>query len=198
MIKTGLLMLLGIALLLGFEIAMDKIHTLEKENTGLKTVISSQKEDFKGKSGQMMARLEVAELGKKTLENLVKKQIDSLRKEFGQPLKQIQQYQEINTNTINHLMMSGSDIKLLNASGDSSTVKVFKYQDKWTKRQDTLEGNTLRSSSSIRNDLKILVRKGKREKWWQIWKDRKLVAEVFSGNPNTKIKDFQILKVIDK
>jgi hypothetical protein len=195
-IFTSLLAFLSVSLLV---MQWGRNETLELENSGLKTTIYAQKEEFMGKTGQMMARIRVAEVGKRTLEELARHHLDSLQREFGQRLKRIEQYQAVQTNTVNHLLMDGTDVNVLNSKGDSSKVKVFHYQDKWTTRNDTLEGNRLRSSTQTRNDFKILIRKGKRSgKWWQVWKGRQLIAEAYSGNPDTQITDFQLLKAIDK
>lgn len=184
--------ILSTSLLIG-EWALNE--TLKAENEGLKTHFTSTMEVKKASTGAEMAKVPVAEVGQQTLQELIDARIDTLEQVFGKKLSRIEQYERVQIETQNRLKLAGKPVK---SGKDSTILMVFHYQDKWMERNDTLEGDTLRTGTDFRNDLQIVVRKDKRTKWWQVWKKRRLVGEVYSGNPQTEIKDFQILKLIDK
>ena len=176
-----------------------RVQVLETENGGLKTVLTAKMETRKADNGQEMARISIAEVGEETLRRLIKEQTDSLKVTFGEPLKRVQQYQRVQIQTLKSMRLVGENTtKGGGSGGDTLQIKVFHYQDKFTERNDTLIGDTLYSGTDFKNDIQILVRKGKREKWWKFWKNRPLIGEAYSGNPDTEIKGFQILKVIEK
>jgi hypothetical protein len=190
-LQFQLAILVVLALAVAFFYAK-KFSIAEAENAGLKTLISAKLKVEEMPDGRQKAAIAVPELSSETFNRVLKPQLDSLKRDFKADIRRVEQYQRVQIETNKQVKSA------LQAPRAGDTVKIFVYQDKWLVKHDTVRGDTLYSGVDFRNDVQILVRKGKRENPWKFWKKRRLVGEVFSGNPDTKIKDFQILKVIDK
>lgn len=168
------------------------VEAVEQENEGFKTLISAKLQVDTLPNGKQKGFTAVPEMSSETLKMAIKPQLDSLKQDFRADIRRIEQYQRVQIATNRQIKSA------VEAPRPGDTVRIFVYQDKWFVKTDTLRGDTLHTNVDFRNDIQILVRKGKRENPWKFWKKRPLVGEIFSGNPDTDIKDFQILKVIEK
>lgn len=184
------------------DLTRKEIRKKEKEIEGLKGLIIPKLEIIEGNTGRVMARVPVAEVSRETLHLVMKQQLDSLQREFSLNFKRIEQYQRIQTLTSRKERIRAKDtfflVQIPGMLPDSVPARLFRSGDRFFQRSDTLMGDTLRTGVQFRQDLQVAIRKGKRQKWWQLWKKRPLRGELFTSDSATEIKDFQILKVIDK
>lgn len=66
------------------------------------------------------------------------------------------------------------------------TLKAFNYQDEFTSINSVIYPNDS-VKMNIRNIVPLTqaLHKGKRLKWWKIWKRRPIVSTIYTKNPNT-------------
>lgn len=177
------------------------VEKVETENRALRDLILPKLQIIEGKTGLQMATAPVAAMSRETFDQLVKEEITSLKSEFGTKLNRIEQFQRISTQTTKKQRIAGRDTVLVierpGLPADTVVARLFKARDRYFQRSDTLVGDTLRTGVDFRQDLKVAIRKGKREKWWKFWKKRPLEGQLFTADSSTRIKEFQILKVIE-
>jgi hypothetical protein len=177
------------------------IQKIEIENTSLQQMILPSLKIIESKSGKEMSTTPVAGLSQETLRAVIKLQLDSLKSEFRVNFRSIEQYQRIQTQTIRRQRMPGKDTLIVvyrNSRMDTIPAKIFRGNDNYFSTESLLMEDTLNTRTKVRQDLQVVIQKGKREKWWKFWKKRPIEGQLFTSDTGTHVKDFKVLKVIQK
>lgn len=177
------------------------IQKIQIENTSLQQMVLPYLKVSQSKTGKEMATTPVGGLSQETLRSVLKLQLDSLKSEFRVNFRSIEQYQRIQTQTIRRQRLPGKDTVIVvyrNNRMDSIPAKVFRGSDNYFSTESLLMEDTLNTKTKVRQDLQVVIQKGKREKWWKFWKKRPIEGQLFTSDTGTHVNDFKVLKVIEK
>jgi len=169
----------GLFLLLLFVMnGMRKDAKIMREDiAGLNVAISNKMDTTRNALGQMRAEVKTIVLSNESANRLLSEDLSRIKKDFGFRVSGLRTYIEAGTEHRIPVIIEGKDTII-----ERTTERVFYMNDKGYSGTLYTKGDSLVGSISISDTIRIIVSKGKRDKWWQIWKRRPLVTNAFLSN----------------
>jgi hypothetical protein len=165
----------------------DRNKKIRTERDGLKNIVTHSIDTGRNKLGEPHATVPVVELSESTLRT-VTPELDSIESRFNTSTKRVITFISIQTERNNYLRLAGKDTIM-----DGDTVKYFKSKTAtYIQKKDSL---IVSEKSGVKNTY-VVIRKGKRTKWWKVWSKRPTMANVYITDSLVDIKDFKVHSVI--
>lgn len=156
-------------------------HDIAGMNVAIKNVMDTTRNGI----GQMRAEVQTISLSKDQAKTILAEDIKKLKSDFGFRVTDLKTYIESNNDYKIPVVVQGKDTVIYN-----NTEKVF-YMNGRYKGMLYTKGDTLTGNIAFTDTIRITVSKGKREKWWQLWKKRPLVTNAFMSHPDGTITSFK-------
>jgi hypothetical protein len=152
-------------------------HDIAGMNVAIKNVMDTTRNGI----GQMRAEVKTISLSKDQAKSFLAEDIKKLKSDFGFRVTDLKTYIESSNDYRIPVVIEGKDTIIYN-----NTEKVF-YMNGRYKGMLYTKGDTLTGNIAFTDTIRITVSKGKREKWWQLWKKRPLVTNAFMSHPDGTI-----------
>ena len=170
-------------------------HYLTKENAqlrgdvaGLHTAISGHIDTSRNDFGQMRGEIKTVILSEETSTELLRGDLEKLRKEFKFTIKGLKDYTEVGTSTSIPIAVRGRDTLIIERPS-----KVYPIKGRYVGSLIAI-GDSLVGGITFADTVKVVVSKGKREKWYAFWKKRPIVTNAFLSNPDGSITNLKSIR----
>jgi hypothetical protein len=181
-----------LAALLAFLYLAYNHYALRKENQmlksdikGLDLAIHSAMDTSRNGMGQMKAQVSTIVLSQDVATDLIRDDIQKIRKDFDVKIKDVKAYTQVGTQYTVPIIVKGRDTIIR-----EHTEKIYHIVGRYSGKMIT-KGDSLLGEVKLSDTLRIAVSKGKRKSWWKVWKKRPLVTNAFLSNPDGSITNFQ-------
>jgi hypothetical protein len=181
-----------LAALLAFLYLAYNHYALRKENQmlksdikGLDLAIHSAMDTSRNGMGQMKAQVSTIVLSQDVATDLIRDDIQKIRKDFDVKIKDVKAYTQVGTQYTVPIIVKGRDTIIR-----EHTEKIYHIVGRYSGKMVT-KGDSLLGEVKLSDTLRIAVSKGKRKSWWKVWKKRPLVTNAFLSNPDGSITNFQ-------
>ena len=158
---------------------------LKSDMNGLNVSIHSVMDTSRNRLGQMKAQVSTVVLSQDVATDLIREDIQKIRKDFDVKIKDIKAYTQIATRYTVPIVVQGKDTIIR-----EHTEKIYHLEGRYSGRMIT-RGDSLMGEIHLSDTLRIAVSKGKRKTWWKVWKKRPLVTNAFLSNPDGSITNFK-------
>lgn len=184
--------ILSIGALLAF-LYMAYIHyAIRKENQvlksdmkGLDVAIHSVLDTSRNRLGQMKAQVSTVVLSQDVAKDLIREDIQKIRKDFDVKIKDVKAYTQVGTQYTVPIIVQGKDTIIR-----EHTEKIYHFVGRYSGKMVT-KGDSLMGELQLSDTLRIAVSRGKRKTWWKVWEKRPLVTNAFLSNPDGSITNFK-------
>lgn len=156
--------------------------TLREDLAGLNVAISNKMDTTRNALGQMRAEVKTIALSEGAAKVLISDELSKIRKDFGFRVSGLKTYIEAGSEHRIPVIIEGKDTII-----ERTTEKVFYMNERGYSGTLYTRGDSLIGSISISDTIRIIVSKGKRDKWWQIWRKRPLVTNAFLSNKDGSV-----------
>lgn len=160
-------------------------QVLKSDMNGLNVSIHSVMDTSRNRLGQMKAQVSTVVLSQDVATDLIREDIQKIRKDFDVKIKDIKAYTQIATRYTVPIVVQGKDTIIR-----EHTEKIYHLGGRYSGRMIT-KGDSLMGELHLSDTLRIAVSKGKRKTWWKVWKKRPLVTNAFLSNPDGSITNFK-------
>jgi len=188
--------IISLAALLAFLYLAYNHYALRKENQmlksdikGLDLVIHSAMDTSRNGMGQMRAQVSTVVLSQDVATDLIRDDIQKIRKDFDVKIKDVKAYTQVGTQYTIPIIVHGKDTVIR-----EHTEKIYHIVGRYSGKMIT-QGDSLLGEIKLSDTLRIAVSKGKRKSWWKVWKKRPLVTNTFLSNPDGSITTFKSVLV---
>lgn len=171
-------------------------YALRKENQmlksdikGLDVAIHSAMDTSRNGMGQMRAQVSTVVLSQDVATDLIRDDIQKIRKDFDVKIKDVKAYTQVGTQYTIPIIVHGKDTVIR-----EHTEKIYQFVGRYSGKMIT-KGDSLLGELKLSDTLRITVSKGKRKSWWKVWKKRPLVTNTFLSNPDGSITTFKSVLV---
>jgi hypothetical protein len=177
-IFKGVFLILFAFLFLDNKRVKEQNERLGKDISGLSVALQTSMDTTRNALGQVKATTSTILLSEGQATKILKNDIKSLKDNFSFKINGLKSFTRIGSSYTIPVYVPGKDTIIYN-----NTEKVY-YTP-----QGTLytKGDTLVGSVTIKDTIRIVVSKGKREQWWKVWQKRPLVTNAFLTNPDGSI-----------
>ncbi len=174
----GLIVLLIVGLLWDYGRIKKQNEGLENDISGLSVALQTQMDTTRNAIGQMAAKTQTVVLSQEQANNLLQKETQDIKARFDTRINSLKSFSQAGTKYTLPIYVPGRDTVIYN-----NTERVYHtpYGMLYT------NGDTIEGALTIQDTIRIIVSKGKREKWWQLWKKRPLVTNAFMASPNGSV-----------
>jgi len=179
-ISTDLIIKGGIIALLVFLIVENRIlrkqnDILSEDVSGLSVAIRNSMDTSRNRFGQMEARTKTILLSQDQAQEYLSTELKDIKARFDTRINGLRAYMQTGLRYTVPVLAPGRDTTIYDR-----TEKVYYLPEgKLYTKNDTLYGTI-----SISDTVRVVVYKGKRDKWWKIWKKRPLVTSAYQTNPD--------------
>jgi hypothetical protein len=180
--------IISLAALLAFLYLAYNHYALRKENQmlksdikGLDLAIHSAMDTSRNGMGQMRAQVSTVVLSQDVATDLIRDDIQKIRKDFDVKIKDVKAYTQVGTQYTIPIIVHGKDTVIR-----EHTEKIYHIVGRYSGKMIT-QGDSLLGEIKLSDTLRIAVSKGKRKSWWKVWKKRPLVTNTFLSNPDGSI-----------
>jgi hypothetical protein len=182
----GLIVLLVVLLLWDNSRMREQNERLESDVSGLSVALQIQMDTTRNVIGQMMAKTQTVVLSNEQAKAILQKETKEIKERFDVRISGLKSFSQAGAQYTLPIMVPGKDTIIYN-----NTERVFHtpYGKLFT------NGDSLEGTLSIQDTVRIIVSKGKREKWWKIWEKRPLVTNAFMSSPNGTITSLKSVLV---
>jgi hypothetical protein len=182
----GLIVLLVVLLLWDNSRMREQNERLESDVSGLSVALQIQMDTTRNVIGQMMAKTQTVVLSNEQAKAILQKETKEIKERFDVRINGLKSFSQAGAQYTLPIMVPGKDTIIYN-----NTERVFHtpYGKLFT------NGDSLEGTLSIQDTVRIIVSKGKREKWWKIWEKRPLVTNAFMSSPNGTITSLKSVLV---
>ena len=163
-------------------------YALRKENQmlksdikGLDMAIHSSMDTSRNGMGQMRAQVSTVVLSQDVATDLIRDDIQKVRKDFDVKIKDVKAYTQVGTQYTIPIIVQAKDTVIR-----EHTEKIYHIVGRYSGKMIT-QGDSLLGEIKLSDTLRITVSKGKRKSWWKVWKKRPLVTNTFLSNPDGSI-----------
>jgi hypothetical protein len=160
-------------------------QVLKSDINGLNVSIHSVMDTSRNRLGQMKAQVSTVVLSQDVATDLIRDDIQKIRKDFDVKIKDIKAYTQIATRYTVPIVVQGKDTIIR-----EHTEKIYHIVGQYSGKMIT-KGDSLLGEIKLSDTLRIAVSKGKRKTWWKVWKKRPLVTNAFLSNPDGSITNFK-------
>lgn len=160
-------------------------QVLKSDMNGLNVSIHSVMDTSRNRLGQMKAQVSTVVLSQDVATDLIREDIQKIRKDFDVKIKDVKAYTQIATRYTVPIVVQGKDTIIR-----EHTEKIYHLGGRYSGRMIT-KGDSLMGELHLSDTLRIAVSKGKRKTWWKVWKKRPLVTNAFLSNPDGSITNFK-------
>ena len=177
-IFKGVFLILFAFLFLDNKRVKEQNERLGKDISGLSVALQTSMDTTRNALGQVKATTSTILLSEGQATKILKNDIKSLKDNFSFKINGLKSFTKVGSSYTIPVYVPGKDTIIYN-----NTEKVY-YTP-----QGTLytKGDTLVGSVTIKDTIRIVVSKGKREQWWKVWQKRPLVTNAFLTNPDGSI-----------
>lgn len=193
-IISNVIILVVLAILLG-AVAMN-YHFLKKENKelrqdvhGLNEALKANIDTARNNYNQMRAQTQTIVLSENTSKQMLSGEIRNIKKDFGVKLNGIESYAKAGAQYNIPIIVKSKDTLIIN-----KVEKIYQLEGRYSGMLYT-QNDSLRGQIFFKDTIRIVVSKGKREKWWRVWDKRPLVTNAFMSNPNGSITELKSVLV---
>lgn len=174
----GLFLLLFAFLFIDNRRVREQNERLGKDISGLSIALQMNMDTTRNALGQIQASTSTIILSEDQATTILKNDIKKLKDDFSFKLKGLKSYTNIGSEYKLPVYVQGRDTVIYN---NKETVYYTPQGTLYTK------GDSLMGQLTIKDTVRIVVSKGKREQWWKIWRKRPLVTNAFLSNPDGTI-----------
>lgn len=182
----GIFLILLVALLYDNSRMRRQNERLGNDISGLSVALSSSVDTTRNAARQMRAQTATIVLSQEAANDLLKKEIRSIKEQFDIRIKGLKSYTQAGVTYTIPVAAPGKDTIIYN---NTETVYYTPYGALYT------NGDSIEGALSFRDTIRIAVSKGKREQWWKIWKKRPIVTNAFMASPDGSITELKSVLV---
>ncbi len=184
--NTNLIVIIMLAVVLGalgynYHITSRENKILRQDvqsmNDALKATIDTTRNNY----NQMRAETHTMVLSENTSRQVLSSEIKNIRDGFGVKLRGIEQYTKAGLKYHAPVVVKSRDTIIINKLEKVYTMEG-RYAGMLYTKNDSLLGNIY-----FKDTIRIVVSRGKRDKWWKVWEKRPMVTNAFMSNPNGSI-----------
>jgi hypothetical protein len=185
--NSNLIVIVMLAVVLGalgynYHITNRENRILRQDVQGLNNALRATIDTTRNNYNQMRAETQTIVLSENASRKVLSSEIQNIRDGFGVKLNGIEQYTKAGLKYQTPIVVKSRDTIIINKLEKVYTVDESRYGGMLYTRNDSLLGNIF-----FKDTVRIVVGKGKRERWWKIWEKRPLVTNAFMSNPNGSI-----------
>jgi hypothetical protein len=162
---------------------------LRQDVSGLNIALQANIDTTRNKYNQMRAQTETIMLSENTSKMMLSNEIKDIKSSFGVKLNGIESYAKAGTKYSIPVVVKSRDTVIIN-----KLEKIYQLDGRYSGTLYT-RNDSLRGEISFKDTIRIIVSKGKRERWWKIWEKRPLVTNAFMSNPNGSITELKSVLV---
>lgn len=185
--NSNLIVIVMLAVVLGalgynYHITNRENRILRQDVQGLNNALRATIDTTRNNYNQMRAETQTIVLSENASRKVLSSEIQNIRHGFGVKLNGIEQYTKAGLKYQTPIVVKSRDTIIINKLEKVYTVDETRYGGMLYTRNDSLLGNIF-----FKDTVRIVVGRGKRERWWKIWEKRPLVTNAFMSNPNGSI-----------
>jgi hypothetical protein len=185
--NSNLIVIVMLAVVLGalgynYHITNRENRILRQDVQGLNNALRATIDTTRNNYNQMRAETQTIVLSENASRQVLSSEIQNIRHGFGVKLNGIEQYTKAGLKYQTPIVVKSRDTIIINKLEKVYTVDETRYGGMLYTRNDSLLGNIF-----FKDTVRIVVGRGKRERWWKIWEKRPLVTNAFMSNPNGSI-----------
>jgi hypothetical protein len=165
---------------------------LRGDVAGLHTAISGHIDTSRNDFGQMRGEIKTVILSEENSTELLRGELEKLRKEFKFTIKGIKDYTEVGTSTSIPIAVRGRDTLIIERMTEKPS-KVYPIKGRYVGSLIAI-GDSLVGGITFADTVKVVVSKGKRDKWYAFWKKRPIVTNAFLSNPDGSITNLKSIR----
>lgn len=175
--------IVGLMLYLAYDYSRlrDANESLSRDVSGLNVAIKNVMDTTRNAMGQVRAEVQTISLSREQAKDLLANDIKKLKDDFGFRVNGLRNYIEASPEYRIPVIIEGKDTVIY-----KSTEKVFFMNGRYKGKLYT-KGDSLLGGITIADTIRITISKGKRDKWWTVWKKRPIVTNAFLSNPDGTI-----------
>ena len=158
---------------------------LKSDMKGLDVAIHSVLDTSRNRLGQMKAQVSTVVLSQDVAKDLIREDIQKIRKDFDVKIKDVKSYTQVGTQYTVPIIVQGKDTIIR-----EHTEKIYHFVGRYSGKMIT-KGDSLMGEIQLSDTLRIAVSKGKRKTWWKLWEKRPLRTNAFMSNPDGSITNFK-------
>ena len=158
---------------------------LKSDMKGLDVAIHSVLDTSRNRLGQMKAQVSTVVLSQDVAKDLIRDDIQKIRKDFDVKIKDVKSYTQVATQYTVPIIVQGKDTIIR-----EHTEKIYHFVGRYSGKMVT-KGDSLMGEIQLSDTLRIAVSKGKRKTWWKLWEKRPLRTNAFMSNPDGSITNFK-------
>ena len=158
---------------------------LKSDMKGLDVAIHSVLDTSRNRLGQMKAQVSTVVLSQDVAKDLIRDDIQKIRKDFDVKIKDVKSYTQVGTQYTVPIIVQGKDTIIR-----EHTEKIYHFVGRYSGKMIT-KGDSLMGEIQLSDTLRIAVSKGKRKTWWKLWEKRPLRTNAFMSNPDGSITNFK-------
>jgi hypothetical protein len=160
-------------------------QVLKSDMRGLDLAIHSVLDTSRNRLGQMKAQVSTVVLSQDVAKDLIREDIQKIRKDFDVKIKDVKAYTQVGTQYTVPIIVQGKDTIIR-----EHTEKIYHFVGRYSGQLIT-KGDSLMGELQLSDTLRIAVSRGKRKTWWKVWQKRPLVTNAFLSNPDGTITNFK-------
>jgi hypothetical protein len=160
-------------------------QVLKSDMKGLDLAIHSVLDTSRNRLGQMKAQVSTVVLSQDVAKDLIREDIQKIRKDFDVKIKDVKAYTQVGTQYTVPIIVQGKDTIIR-----EHTEKIYHFVGRYSGQLIT-KGDSLMGELQLSDTLRIAVSRGKRKTWWKVWQKRPLVTNAFLSNPDGTITNFK-------
>jgi hypothetical protein len=160
-------------------------QVLKSDMRGLDLAIHSVLDTSRNRFGQMKAQVSTVVLSQDVAKDLIREDIQKIRKDFDVKIKDVKAYTQVGTQYTVPIIVQGKDTIIR-----EHTEKIYHFVGRYSGQLIT-KGDSLMGELQLSDTLRIAVSRGKRKTWWKVWQKRPLVTNAFLSNPDGTITNFK-------
>ena len=166
----------------------ERTRKIRTERDALITHTTQTLDTGRNDKGEPYATVPVIELSKSTF-RLVNPELDSIEQRFNTSTKRTVTFISIETERNRYLRLAGKDTVI-----GSDTVKYFAAKNStYIQKGDSL----IVQERSGKVNTYVVIRKGKRDKWYKIWTKRPVQASIYITDSLVSIKNAKVHTIIN-
>ena len=160
-------------------------QVLKSDMKGLDLAIHSVLDTSRNRLGQMNAQVSTVVLSQNTAKDLIREDIQKIRKDFDVKIKDVKAYTQVGTQYTVPIIVQGKDTIIR-----EHTEKIYHFVGRYSGQLVT-KGDSLMGEIQLADTLRIAVSRGKRKSWWKVWEKRPLRTNAFLSNPDGTITELK-------
>jgi Sec-independent protein translocase protein TatA len=159
---------------------------LGKDISGLSVALQTNTDTTRNALGQMKATTATIVLSQEQADKILKAEMKALKENFSVKINGLKSYTQLGSEYKIPVYVQGKDTIIYN---NKETVYYTPQGTLYTK------GDTLVGAMTIKDTVRIVVSKGKREQWWKLWQKRPLITNAFLAHPDGTITQMKSVLV---